>query len=107
MYTWQQGEDSFSDIELPSDYCTTLAMRTNGSLFDATNSISGNLRSQRHFMRTVGDRVGLSGSQTECQECSCELDETRAPISICRRCDLQPFYIKVSLVLINTCMKKV
>ena len=96
MYMWRQGEDAFSDVEMPTDYCATLAMRTNGSLFDATHSVQGNLRQQRHFMRTLGDRVGMSGSQTQCQECSCELDETGTPASVCRRCDLQPFYFKVS-----------
>ena len=96
LYTWRQGQETFSDIEIPTDYCSTLAMRTNGSLFDSTNSLHGTLRHQRHFMQTVGDRVGMSGSQSQCQECSCELDESGAAVSVCRRCDLKPFYMKVS-----------
>ena len=95
LYTYRQGDDTFSDIDIPSDYCASLAMKTNGSLFDSTNTLHGAVRHQRHFMQTVGDRIGLSASHSQCQECSCELDVSGAAVSVCRRCDLQPFYMKV------------
>ena len=53
-------------------------------------------------MQTVGDRIGLSASHSQCQECSCELDENGAAVSVCRRCDLEPFYMKVSVYVKGT-----
>lgn len=99
VFIGQKRDDTniFSELDIPQDYCTSLALNTNGSVFDMGHLFVASVRHQRHFMDKFGARVQQTDSQ--CQVCSCALDHSGAPQSICRHCDRQPFYFKVSLQL--------
>lgn len=87
--------DIFSILDIPQDYCSSLALNTNGSIFDSGHLLVGSVRQQRGFMDSFVERVQQKESQ--CQVCSCELNQYGVPNSVCRRCDMQSLYYKVLL----------
>ena len=89
-------EAQHQDINIPEDYCSNLAVNTNGSIFDSSHILSGRVREQKEFLRTVGDRVGTSDDPSECQVCTCEADAMGLPRSVCRRCGAQSLYFQVN-----------
>ncbi|XP_053394173.1 apolipophorins-like [Mercenaria mercenaria] len=93
-YIGQKREDGdlFSDLDIPQDYCSSLALNSNGSIFDSGHLFVGSVRQQRRFIDSFSDRVQQKDSS--CQICSCELDQSGTPRSVCRRCDRQPLYYK-------------
>lgn len=93
-YIGQRREegDIFSILDIPQDNCASLALNTNGSVFDSGHLFVGSVRQQRHFMDSFVDRV--QQKESKCQVCNCELDQYGVPTSICRRCDTQPLYYK-------------
>lgn len=93
----EQG-DIFSILDIPQDYCSSLALNTNGSIFDSGHLLVGSVRHQHGFMDSFVGRVQQKESQ--CQVCSCELNQYGVPSSVCRRCDMQSLYYKVEHLLL-------
>jgi hypothetical protein len=88
--------DLYPQIATPSDYCAAVAMRSNGSLFDAIHINRGSLRQQRAFLGSFGHRVAETATGAKCQECSCEQDEHGNAFTVCRPCssiDVNPMYV--------------
>ncbi|WAR23117.1 APLP-like protein [Mya arenaria] len=93
-------QDLFPEMDVPTDLCVSLALQSNGTLFDTGNLQIGSVSRQREFMKTVGEQVQQQ-TGSPCQVCSCELNKYGLPQSVCRRCDSQPVNFQPPVTLVK------
>ncbi|XP_041360319.1 uncharacterized protein LOC121376501 [Gigantopelta aegis] len=82
-----RNPDLYNGVVLPTDKCSSLALATNGSIFDSSHMTSTNTRLQRDFLRKFAARVGVTAAPPLCQMCSCEHDGYGQGKSVCKPCD--------------------
>ncbi|KAL4235628.1 hypothetical protein ACF0H5_004023 [Mactra antiquata] len=91
-YLQKDSNIKYSDIVMPSDHCTSLALDTKGSIFNSGYMLVDKLRDRKQFMNQFNDRVTQKPST--CQVCNCEINDEGVPQTVCRACDSQPIQFK-------------
>ena len=79
-------EMSSNDIHIPEDTCTSLSLKTDGSIFHSAGLIDTKLRNRKWFLDTVSQRISETAPPNECQVCQCVADHTGMAKSVCRKC---------------------
>lgn len=82
-------------LESPTDSCITLALLTNGSVFDVAH-VSERERIQRDFIEAFAARGAQNAAPPTCQVCNCYDDGTGRGHTVCRSCDEHSWLWNVS-----------
>ena len=98
MYTARNVRSLKGDRELrrhlaiPKDFCTPLALETNGTLFDLKKmAMSGDVAGPtslqaKKFVDIFARRVAATGEPSPCQRCDCIGDRDGIGAVLCQRC---------------------
>nr|AYH91713.1 apolipophorins-like protein [Pomacea canaliculata] len=73
-------------VQLPQDQCVSMALATNGSVFDFTHMRERD-RIQREFLEAFATRAAFTAWPPACQVCSCHDDGAGGGHSVCRLCE--------------------
>jgi hypothetical protein len=73
-------------LALPKDFCTPLALETNGTLFDLKKMNSGNGAQVKKFVDIFARRVAVTAEPSPCQRCDCIGDRDGIGSILCQRC---------------------
>jgi uncharacterized paraquat-inducible protein A len=86
-YVLQNSKDqSLRNMGIPMDTCSHLALLSNGAIFDSSSFLLKKVRHQKLAIDTISNRVAKTSTNSACQVCHCEADETGASRSVCRNC---------------------
>ena len=74
-------------LAMPKDFCTPLALETNGTLFDLKKMMPGQQQQQtKKFVDIFARRVAATGEPSPCQRCDCIGDRDGIGSILCQRC---------------------
>lgn len=76
-------------LALPKDFCTPLALETNGTLFDLKKMMPAAQQQQqltKKFVDVVARRIAATGEPSPCQRCDCIGDRDGIGSILCQRC---------------------
>lgn len=80
-------------LSIPKDFCTPLALETNGTLFDLkkmmllSSDVAGPTSLQaKKFIDIFARRVAATGEPSPCQRCDCIGDRDGIGAVLCQRC---------------------
>ncbi|XP_057374590.1 uncharacterized protein LOC130695474 [Daphnia carinata] len=74
-------------LAMPKDFCTPLALETNGTLFDLKKMMPGHQQQQtKKFIGIFARRVAVTGEPSLCQRCDCIGDRDGIGSILCQRC---------------------
>jgi len=80
-----------NQVIMPKDICTTLALETNGTVFNIQKLLGGRYTTQKAFMDVFARRVANSAHPTKCQVCECQPDKDGVGRSVCSKCGTPSF----------------
>lgn len=86
-------------VQLPQDQCVSMALATNGSVFDFTHMRERD-RIQREFLEAFATRAAFTAWPPACQVCSCHDDGAGGGHSVCRLCEDNAGHENVSLWIV-------
>lgn len=94
MYTVRNVRSMKGDRELrrqlalPKDFCTPLALETNGTLFDLKKMMPGSQQQQqiKKFIDIFARRVAATADPSPCQRCDCIANRDGIGSILCQRC---------------------
>ena len=76
-----------SQLAIPKDFCTPLALETNGTLFDLKKMMPDSAVLQaKKFVDIFARRVASTGEPSPCQRCDCIGDRDGIGAVLCQRC---------------------
>lgn len=74
-------------LALPKDFCTPLALETNGTVFDLKKMTAGQQPVVvKKFIDILARRVAVTGEPSACQRCDCIGDRDGVGTVLCQRC---------------------
>lgn len=73
-------------LVLPKDFCTPLALETNGTLFDLEKMINSQSTEIKQFVDIFAHRVAATAQPSPCQRCDCIGDRDGNGSILCQRC---------------------
>lgn len=74
-------------LVLPKDYCTPLALETNGTVFDVKKMMPANGQYQiKKFVDIFARRVAATAEPSACQRCDCIANRDGIGAILCQRC---------------------
>jgi len=72
-------------LAVPKDFCTPLALETNGTLFDL-NKMTDSPSQAKKFVDVFARRFAASAEPSRCQRCDCIGDRDGVGSILCQRC---------------------
>ena len=75
---------------LPKDFCTPLALETDGTVFDLKKMINGPFAEIKQFVDIFARRVAATARPSPCQHCDCIGNQDGYGSILCQRC-VSPF----------------
>jgi len=74
-------------LVIPKDFCTPLALETNGALFDLKKMTTDNGPQAKKFIDVFARRFATTANPSECQRCDCIGDRDGIGSILCQRCE--------------------
>lgn len=89
-------------LAVPKDYCTPLALETNGTLFDL-KKMENKLGTQKikKFVDIFSRRIAITAEPSPCQRCDCIGDRDGIGSIFCQRC-ISPILERFDKVIISS-----
>ena len=86
-------------LSVPKDFCTPLALETNGTLFDVKKMSADNGIQAKKFVDIFARRLAATAQPSDCQRCDCIGDRDGVGSILCQRCvsPILEVFIKVTL----------
>lgn len=88
-------------LVLPKDFCTPLALETNGTLFDLEKMVSSQSTEIKQFVDIFAHRVAATAQPSPCQRCDCIGDRDGNGTILCQRC-VSPILERLEKVTLPT-----
>ncbi|XP_064626174.1 apolipophorins-like [Lineus longissimus] len=76
-----------NQVIMPKDICVTLALETNGTVFNIQKLLAGRYTTQKAFLDVFARRLANSAHPTKCQICECTPDINGVGRSVCTSCE--------------------
>jgi hypothetical protein len=73
-------------LVIPKDFCTPLALETNGTLFDLKKMSNDNAIQAKKFVDVFARRFSATAEPSDCQRCDCIGDRDGVGNILCQRC---------------------
>jgi hypothetical protein len=70
-------------LVIPKDYCTPLALETNGTVFNAQKLLS---ERSKKFLNVFSRRIAFGAEPSPCQKCDCIPDRDGVGVVRCKKC---------------------
>ncbi|KAK2701597.1 hypothetical protein QYM36_019762, partial [Artemia franciscana] len=92
IYTIRSGRKRNADKSLrrqlvvPKDFCTPLALETNGTVFDLNKIIGRKTTSPKRVIDIFARRFAATAEPAPCQRCDCMGDKDGFGMMQCQRC---------------------
>lgn len=79
--------DLYSITNKPSDYCSSLALQTGGTIFDLNMMTKMQSPVIKNFQTVFANRLALFTYPSQCTVCSCEYNDIfQMARSVCKKC---------------------
>ncbi|XP_069196040.1 uncharacterized protein [Procambarus clarkii] len=78
-------------LQEPTDVCVKAAQASGGAVFNLHRWNVKKAVQEKKFLSVVGQRIALSSSAPECQECHCISEDIRT-VLMCRACSTTPVF---------------